>query len=132
MVRGHALYAVVNDIPLECPTTAVLDIETAVASGTAHNVVPTQTVYLVAIAGTVQHVSGTSALNIFGDLERCALRPGNGHSAHGWRDVLEPVVTGYRGKQLRRFFRGDATFALPGHRLALDGFNDVCARFYFS
>jgi hypothetical protein len=51
--------------------------------------------------------------NQFGDLERCALRPGNVHSAHGWRNVLEPVVTGYRGKQLRRFFRGDAAFALP-------------------
>src|SRR5205823_6172014 len=25
------------------------------------------------------------------DLERCALRPGNVHSAHDWRDVLEPV-----------------------------------------
>ena len=48
--------------------------------------------------------------NQFGDLERCALRPGNVHSAHGWRDVLEPVVTGYRGKQLRRFFRGNAAF----------------------
>ena len=72
---------------------AVLDIETAVASGTAHNVVPTQTVYLVAIAGTVQHVSGTSALNIFGDLERCALRPGNVHSAHGWRALLDTVAT---------------------------------------
>jgi hypothetical protein len=51
--------------------------------------------------------------NQFGDLERCALRPGNVHSAHGWRDVLEPVAAGYRGKQLRRFFRGDAAFALP-------------------
>ena len=30
--------------------------------------------------------------NQFGDLERCALRPGNVHSAHEWRDVLEPVV----------------------------------------
>ena len=30
--------------------------------------------------------------NQFGDLERCALRPGNVHSAHGWHDVLEPVV----------------------------------------
>lgn len=52
--------------------------------------------------------------NQFGDLERCALRPGNVHSAHGWRDVLEPVVARYRGKRLRRFFRGDAAFALPG------------------
>src|SRR5438046_2525814 len=24
-----------------------------------------------------------------GDLERCALRPGNVHSAHGWHDVLD-------------------------------------------
>src|SRR5919199_5861828 len=29
--------------------------------------------------------------NQFGDLERCALRPGNVHSAEGWREVLEPV-----------------------------------------
>jgi len=32
-----------------------------------------------------------------GDPERCALRAGNVHSAHGWRDVLAPVVTRYRG-----------------------------------
>ncbi len=36
--------------------------------------------------------------NQFGDLERCALRSGNVHSAHGWKDVLEPVVARYRGK----------------------------------
>ncbi len=35
--------------------------------------------------------------NQFGDLERCALRSGNVHSAHGWKDVLEPVVARYRG-----------------------------------
>ncbi len=51
--------------------------------------------------------------NQFGDLERCALRPGNVHSAHGWRDALEPVIARYRGKRLRCFFRGDAAFALP-------------------
>ena len=28
----------------------------------------------------------------FGDLERCVLRPGNVHSADGWRSVLEPIV----------------------------------------
>ena len=28
--------------------------------------------------------------------------------------MLEPVITRYRGKRLRRFFRGDAAFALPG------------------
>ncbi len=48
-----------------------------------------------------------------GDLERCALRAGNVHSAHGWRDVLDPVVARYRGQDLRRLLRGDAAFALP-------------------
>ena len=52
--------------------------------------------------------------NQFGDLERCALRSGNVHSAHDWRNVLEPVVARYRDNRLRRFFRGDAAFALPG------------------
>jgi hypothetical protein len=30
--------------------------------------------------------------NQFGDLERCALRAGNVHSADGWDHVLKPVV----------------------------------------
>src|ERR687893_430361 len=49
----------------------------------------------------------------FGDLERCALRPGIVHSADGWRAVLEPVVVRYRGKLRRRYFRADAAFASP-------------------
>ena len=51
--------------------------------------------------------------NQFGDLERCALRPGNVHSADGWQDVLEPVVARYRGKVSRLYFRADAAFAIP-------------------
>src|ERR671933_2927040 len=51
--------------------------------------------------------------NQFGDLERCALRPGNVHSADGWREVLEPVVARYRHAMKRRYFRGDAAFANP-------------------
>ncbi len=51
--------------------------------------------------------------NQFGDLERCSLRPGNVHSANGWRNVLEPVVERYRERNLRRYFRGDAAFAAP-------------------
>jgi hypothetical protein len=51
--------------------------------------------------------------NQFGDLERCSLRPGNAHSAAGWRDVLEPVVARYRQKVKRRYFRGDAAYANP-------------------
>lgn len=51
--------------------------------------------------------------NQFGDLERCALRPGNVHSADGWRSTLEPVVARYRRRGLRRYFRADAAFANP-------------------
>lgn len=40
--------------------------------------------------------------NQFGDLERCALRPGNVHSADGWKSVLEPVVARYRERGLRQ------------------------------
>src|SRR5258706_8235566 len=52
--------------------------------------------------------------NQFGDLERCALRPGNVHSADGWGDVLKPVVARYQSKVLRVYFRADAAFAMPG------------------
>lgn len=52
--------------------------------------------------------------NQFGDLERCALRPGNVHSADGWEDVLKPVIARYQGAVDRIAFRGDAAFAQPG------------------
>jgi Transposase DDE domain group 1 len=51
--------------------------------------------------------------NQFGDLERCALRPGNVHSADAWEDVLKPVVERYQGKISRIYFRADAAFAMP-------------------
>ena len=51
--------------------------------------------------------------NQFGDLERCALRSGNVHSADDWKSVLEPIVVRYRDTTKRRFFRGDAAYALP-------------------
>jgi hypothetical protein len=51
--------------------------------------------------------------NQFGDLERCALRPGNVHSADGWRATLEPVIARYRERGLDLCFRGDAGFAKP-------------------
>src|SRR5215203_4689194 len=51
--------------------------------------------------------------NQFGDLERSMLRPGNVHSAEGWRFVLEPVIARYRGHCLALYFRGDAAFAKP-------------------
>ena len=55
--------------------------------------------------------------NQFGDLERCALRPGNVHSADGWEDVLRPVLARYTSEARpsieRRRFRADAAFAIP-------------------
>ncbi len=51
--------------------------------------------------------------NPFGHLERCALRPGNVHSADGGEAVLKPVIARYADRHLMRFFRGDAAFALP-------------------
>lgn len=55
--------------------------------------------------------------NQFGDLERCALRPGNVHNADGWDNVLKPVLARYaagaRPSITRRRFRADAAFAIP-------------------
>ena len=51
--------------------------------------------------------------NQFGDVEQSLLRDGNVHSAKDWRAVLEPVVTRYQGRNLRRYFRADAAFAQP-------------------
>ena len=55
--------------------------------------------------------------NQFGDLERCALRPGKVHSADGWEEVLRPVLARYapaaRPSITRRRFRADAAFAIP-------------------
>ena len=53
------------------------------------------------------------ALGLSGELDPGVLRPGNVHSAHGWREVLDPVVAQYRGQDLRRLLRGNAAFALP-------------------
>jgi hypothetical protein len=51
--------------------------------------------------------------NQFGDVERCVLRPGNVHSADGWRALLEPVIARYRRTVKHLYFRGDAAFANP-------------------
>jgi hypothetical protein len=94
--------------PRRARTALVLDIDSSVSptygaqEGTAYN----------------GHFECTCYHPLFvfnqdGDLERCALRPGNVHSAHDWREVLDPVVARYRGRGLRRLLRGDAAFALP-------------------
>jgi hypothetical protein len=51
--------------------------------------------------------------NQFGDLERCLLRPGNVHSADGWRAVLELVIARCRERGRALYFRGDAGIAKP-------------------
>ncbi len=51
--------------------------------------------------------------NQFGDIERTMLRNGNVHSADDWQSVLEPIIKRYRGYNIARFFRGDASFADP-------------------
>jgi Transposase DDE domain group 1 len=51
--------------------------------------------------------------NQFGDLEHCALRPSNVHSADGWDAVLKPVVTQYQGKVSHIYFRADAGVVNP-------------------
>jgi hypothetical protein len=61
----------------------------------------------------MQLLSPLFVFNHFGDLARCALRPGNVHSADGWEGVLKPVVARYRGKVSRLYFRADAGFANP-------------------
>jgi hypothetical protein len=86
----------------------VLDMDSSVSpthgdrEGTAHN---------GHFACTCYHP--LFVFNQFGDLERSALRPGNVHSAEGWKDVLKPVVARYRERDLRRYFRADAAFANP-------------------
>ena len=51
--------------------------------------------------------------NQFGDCEGAMLRAGNVHSAHRWRDVLDPVLSRYGATGVRRYFRADAAFAKP-------------------
>ena len=46
-------------------------------------------------------------------LECCALRNGNVHSADGWQDVLDPVIARYAKRDIMRFFRADAAYAIP-------------------
>ncbi len=51
--------------------------------------------------------------NQHGDLERAMLRCGNHNSAKFWRRVLLPVIERYRDRDIPKYFRGDAAFAIP-------------------
>ena len=51
--------------------------------------------------------------NNYGDCEGAVLRPGNVHSADGWREFLEPIVGKYKEMGKKLYLRGDAAFAKP-------------------
>ena len=51
--------------------------------------------------------------NQFGDCEGAMLRAGNVHSAHRWRQVLDPILSRYAATGVRRYFRADVAFAKP-------------------
>ena len=52
--------------------------------------------------------------NQFGDCEGAVLRPGNVHSADGWKEFINPIVERYLKLAVRLLFRADAAFAKPG------------------
>ena len=51
--------------------------------------------------------------NNFGDCEGAVLRPGNVHSADGWREFLSSMVDRYKDMEKKLYLRGDAAFAIP-------------------
>jgi len=51
--------------------------------------------------------------NNYGDCEGAVLRPGNVHSADGWKEFLSPIVEKYRAMDKKLYLRGDAAFASP-------------------
>jgi len=59
--------------------------------------------------------------NNYGDCEGAVLRPGNVHSADGWREFLSPIVSRYREMNKKLYLRGDAAFASPDIYEYLEG-----------
>jgi hypothetical protein len=51
--------------------------------------------------------------NQFGDLEGAMLREGNVANADRWDELLKPILSRYRNRQIPVYFRGDAAFARP-------------------
>jgi hypothetical protein len=58
--------------------------------------------------------------NRYGDLERAMLRRGNHNSTKFWRRVLLPVIERYRDRNIPKYFRGDAAFAIPALQRVLE------------
>jgi hypothetical protein len=52
-------------------------------------------------------------VNQEGDCEGAVLRPGNVHSADGWKDLLEPIVDRYGETDKKLYFRAHAAFSSP-------------------
>lgn len=52
--------------------------------------------------------------NQHGDCLKVQLRPGNVHSADGWKEFLEPILRYYIERNITVLVRGDAAFAIPG------------------
>jgi hypothetical protein len=59
--------------------------------------------------------------NNFGDCEGAVLRPGNVHSAKGWKQFLSPIVDRYKEMDKKLYLRGDAAFASPDIYEYLEG-----------
>jgi hypothetical protein len=78
------------------PKLIVLDIDSSVSPPHGEQ---ESTVYNGHFGCTCYHP--LFLFNQFGDLERWALRPGNVHSAHQWRNVLTPVVARYKARRIR-------------------------------
>ena len=53
--------------------------------------------------------------NNYGDCEGALLRPGNVHSANGWREFLSPIVDGYKEMDKKLYLRGGRGLRLPRH-----------------
>ncbi len=58
-------------------------------------------------------LSSAILFNQFGDCEGATLRRGNVHSAEGWQELLDPVLSRYQKKGRRLLFRSDAAFGKP-------------------
>ena len=53
-------------------------------------------------------------------LERCAVRNGNVHSDDGWQDLLHPMIARDAKRDIMRFFRADATYAISASYARLE------------
>ena len=58
--------------------------------------------------------------NQFGMLERCALRNGDVHSADGWRNILDPVIARYAGRNLGGAASSGRTLPMPSRHSMRD------------